>query len=152
MTSTEQLAMHVRELHFGTNWAWSNLKDTLKDVTWKQATTKVESFNTIATLVFHINYYFDLIIKVLEGGPLDGSDKYSFDLPPIQSQKDWNSLLKKVWSDAERFAELVENLPEDKLWETMADEKYGNYYRNIMGVIEHSHYHLGQIELIKKLL
>ncbi len=44
----------------------------------------------------------------------------------------------------------IEQLPESKLWETFSDEKYGNYYRNIHGIIEHIHYHLGQIVLIKK--
>jgi len=43
-------------------------------------------------------------------------------------------------------------LPESKLSETFLDEKYGNYYRNIHGIIEHTHYHLAQIVLIKKLL
>jgi hypothetical protein len=43
-------------------------------------------------------------------------------------------------------------LPESKLAETFSDEKYGNYYRNIHGIIEHTHYHLGQIVLIKKIL
>jgi len=32
------------------------------------------------------------------------------------------------------------------------EEKYGNYYRNFHGIIEHCHYHLGQIVLIKKML
>ena len=31
-------------------------------------------------------------------------------------------------------------------------EKYGNYFRNLTGIIEHLHYHLGQIVLIKKLI
>jgi hypothetical protein len=91
-------------------------------------------------------------LKVLQGGPLEGSDKYSFDHPPIQSQEDWEKLLEKTWSDAEKFAMLVEQLPEQKLWETFGEEKYGNYYRNLHGVIEHNHYHLGQIVLIKKIL
>ena len=43
-------------------------------------------------------------------------------------------------------------LSEIQLWENMSDEKYGNYYRNVHGIIEHSHYHLGQILLVKKLL
>ena len=46
----------------------------------------------------------------------------------------------------------MEQLPETMLWETFADEKYGNYYRNIHGIIEHTHYHLGQIVLIKKIV
>jgi hypothetical protein len=60
--------------------------------------------------------------------------------------------LNETWVDAENFATLVEQLPENKLGETFTDEKYGNYYRNLHGIIEHAHYHLGQIVLIKKLL
>ena len=152
MNLTAQIAKQLRDLHFGGNWTWSNLKDQLADVTWEQATTKVYSFNTIAVLVFHTNYFVDAVLKVLRGGPLDAKDKYSFDHPPIQSQEDWEKMLDKVWTDAETFAALIEQMPESKLWEDFSDNKYGNYYRNIHGIIEHTHYHLGQIVLIKKLL
>ncbi len=40
----------------------------------------------------------------------------------------------------------------EKLFENFVDEKYGNYYRNIDGIIDHSYYHFGQISLIKKLI
>jgi len=152
MNLTAQIAKHFREVHFGGNWTSSNLKDHLADVTWQQATTQVYSINPIATLVYHINYYVSAILKVLRGEPLDAHDKYSFDLPPILSQEDWEKLLDKTWTDAEDFAILVEQLPESKLGENFSDEKYGSYYRNIHGVIEHTHYHLGQIVLIKKIL
>ena len=152
MSLTKQIAKHFREIHFGGNWTSSNLKDHLSDVTWQQATTKVYSFNTIATLVYHINYYVSAVLKVLQGEPLNASDKYSFDHPPILSQEDWENLLNKTRTDAENFASLIELLPESKLWEIFSDEKYGNYYRNIHGIIEHAHYHLGQIVLIKKIL
>ncbi len=152
MNLTAQIAKQLRDLHFGGNWTWSNLKDQLADVTWEQATTKVYSFNTIAVLVFHTNYFVDAVLKVLRGGPLDAKDKYSFDHPPIQSREDWEKMLDKVWTDAETFAALIEQMPESKLWEDFSENKYGNYYRNIHGIIEHTHYHLGQIVLIKKLL
>ncbi len=149
---TAQLAKHFREVHFGVNWTWSNLKAHLSDVTWQQAVTPVQSLNTIAALTYHIHYFVDVALRVLEGGPLEGSDKFSFDHPPIQSPEDWERLLDQTWSDAEKFASLVEQLPEHKLWETFGHEKYGTYYRNIQGIIEHSHYHLGQLVLVKKLL
>lgn len=152
MNLTTQIAKHLRDVHFGGNWTSSNLKENLAGITWQQATTKVYSFNTIATLVFHMNYYVSVVLKVLQGQPLNASDKYSFDLPPIRSQEDWEKLLDKTWTDAENFASLIEQLPESKLWETFNDEKYGNYYRNIHGIIEHIHYHLGQIVLIKKII
>lgn len=83
---------------------------------------------------------------------MNAHDKYSFDHPPILSQQDWEKLLEKTWTDAENFASLIEQLPESKLWEDFSNKKYGNYYRNIHGIIEHIHYHLGQIVLIKKIL
>jgi hypothetical protein len=152
MELTKQIAKHFRDVNFGGNWTWSNLKDNLADITWQQATTKVHSFNTIATLVYHINYYVSEVSKVFRGEPLRAKDKYSFDLPPIQSQEDWEKLLDKTRDDAEKFANLIEQLPEIKLWEDFSNNKYGNYYRNIHGIIEHTHYHLGQIALIKKFL
>lgn len=147
-----QIAKHFRDVHFGGNWTSSNLKEHLADVDWQQATTQVHGFNTIATLVYHTNYYVDAATKVLQGEPLNAKDKYSFDLPPIQSQADWERLLAKTWADAERFAGLIEQLPEQRLWEDFTDKKYGNYYRNLHGIIEHLHYHLGQIVLIKKIV
>ena len=152
MPTPHQIATHFRQLFFGGNWTSVNMKDTLANVDWKQATTQVHSFNTIAALVFHTNYYVDVVIKVLQGEPLNAHDKFSFALPPISSDEDWNKLLDKTWADAETFTALIEQLPESKLWETFMEEKYGNYYRNLHGIIEHSHYHLGQIVLIKKLI
>jgi len=152
MSLTAQIAKHFREIHFGGNWTTSNLKDNLSDVTWQQATTKVDSLNTIAALTYHINYYVSAVLKVLQGEILEAHDKFSFDVPVIQSQQDWEKLLNKVWADAENFANLVEQLPDEKLNEYLADEKYGNYFRNLHGIIEHSHYHLGQIVIIKKMI
>jgi hypothetical protein len=152
MVLTAQIAKHFREIHFGGNWTWSNMKDVLSDVTWEQATTKVHDFNTIVALTYHVNYFVDAALKVLEGKPLDAHDKFSFDHPPVGSAEDWQKLLDKVWADAEKFSVLVEQLPESKLWEDFTDPKYGNYYRNLHGIIEHMHYHLGQIALIKKLV
>jgi len=152
MTLTKQIAKHFREVHFGGNWTWVNLKDTLDGITWQQATTKVHTFNTIAVLLFHTNYYVNAVLQVLQGKPLDSHDKYSFDHPPITSQADWDNMVNKALTEAEQFATLVEQLPEEKLWENIAEEKHGNYYRNIHGIIEHTHYHLGQMVLIKKIL
>lgn len=152
MKATKQLAKHFRDVHFGGNWTFVNLKDSLADVTWQEATTKLHDFNTIATLLFHINYYVNPVLKVLQGEPLIASDKYSFDCPPISSNEDWQKLVQKVLDEAELFAQEIEKLDELKLYDVFSEEKYGNYFRNLLGIIEHSHYHLGQISLIKKLI
>ena len=153
MKPTTQIANRFREVLLNGTWvANTNFKDQLSDVTWEQAIKKVGTFNTLAALTFHIDYYIAGILNVLEGGSLDIRDRYSFDLPPIESQEDWEKLLGKIWSDAEKFASMVEQMPEERLNEVFVDEKYGTYQRNIDGMIEHSYYHLGQVVLIKKMI
>jgi uncharacterized damage-inducible protein DinB len=152
MQLNPQLAKHLREIHFGGNWSASNLKDTLSDISLNEALTKIGNLNSIAALTFHMNYYVAAILKVFEGGPLDAKDKYSFDLPPLRTNEEWEEMLNKSWRDAETLAILIEKMPEEKNIETFVDEKYGNYLRNIIGVIEHLHYHLGQVVFLKKLL
>ncbi len=152
MNSSTQLAKHFKDVFFGGNWTTVNLKESLEGVTWEQATTKVESFNTIAVLTYHIGYFVSAVLKVLEGEPLNAKDKYSFDHPPIQSQEDWEGMVNGILSDAESMSNLIGQLPDSKLSENFTDGKYGSYYRNLFGIVEHTHYHLGQISLIKKLV
>lgn len=152
MSITKQIAKHFREAYFGVNWTWVNLKETLAGVTWQQATTQVYDCNTILALVYHIHFYPRAVMNVLQGGTLDAHDKYAFSHPPIQSQEEWEQFLDNVWKEGEQFAGLVEQLPDSILEEIFTAEKYGNYYRNLDGIIEHTHYHLGQIVIIKKVL
>lgn len=150
---TKQLADRFREILLSGHWVTNtNFKEQLSDITWEKATTKVGSLNTIAALTFHVNYYIAGVLNVLEGGSLDIRDKYSFDLPPLKSQKAWEGLLNIMWSNAEKFADKVEQMTDDKLFDVFVDEKYGTYQRNLEGMIEHCYYHLGQIVLIRKLL
>lgn len=153
MKRTKIIADRFREVILNGTWiANTNFKDQISDLSWQQATTKIGSLNTIAALTFHINYYLAGVLNVLEGGPLDIRDKYSFDLPPITAQEDWDKLRQTMWDHAEKFASLVEAMPDQKLDEVFIDPKYGTYLRNIDGMIEHSYYHLGQVTLIKKMV
>ena len=153
MSRSKQLANRVREVLLNGHWiANTNFKEQIMQVDWMQATRKIGELNTIAHLVFHINYYLGGILQVLDGGALDIRDKYSFDLPPIQSEEEWQQLVKKFLTNAENFAAKVEDMPDHQLDGNFVDPKYGTWLRNIEGVIEHSYYHLGQVSLIRKLI
>ena len=152
MSLTSQIAKHLRDVYFGNNWTAVNMKETLANINWQQATTKLDSLNTIAALVFHINYYVRAVLGVLEGKGLTASDKFSFNLHAINSEDDWQALLSDTFTCAETLASQIARLDETTLSEVFAAPQYGDYYRNLHGVIEHTHYHLGQICLIKKIL
>ncbi len=90
-----------------------------------------------------MHYYIKGIHTIFKGGTLDIKDKYSFDFPPIKSQSDWEAFLTNFWKDAEEFASLIQQMPEESLKEVFTDIKYGTYLRNIDAMMEHSYYHLG---------
>lgn len=151
MNLTFQFAQQFNQMHFGPSLVGTCLKDALEGVNWKQATKKTGDHNSIAQLVFHINYYISAILKVLKGGPLDAHDKFSYDLPPINSEEDWQKLLDKTWKEAEAVTGLLRKMPEKTLSEPMDTGKYGSWFKNLLILLEHSNYHIGQIVLIKKL-
>jgi len=103
-------------------------------------------------LTYHINYYLAGLLNAFENGKLEISDKYSFDLPHINSEADWNKLVTDFLNNSEKFANQIEQMDDSIFDQPFVDEKYGSYLRNIEGVIQHSYYHLGQISLIRKMI
>ncbi|MEL6989034.1 MAG: DinB family protein, partial [Bacteroidota bacterium] len=120
------------------------------DVEFKEATTPYKSLNTIALLTFHINYYMDGVLQVFRGGELTIRDKYSFDMPPLANEQEWLELKDRLIKNAEEFTDYLSKLTDDQIESHFVNEKYGNYNRNMNGMIEHCYYHLGQIAIIKK--
>ena len=152
MSNSEQIAKHLKDVFFGGNWTGVNLKQVLEDVDYEMANRKVESLNTIATLVNHLGYYVGVIDRVLKGGPLEGKDADSFIYDPITSEDQWQKKLEDLWAEVESCVGNIEKLDDGVLSTDFADPKYGSHLRNYMGLIEHTHYHLGQISLLKKII
>ncbi len=147
------IATRVREVLLNGHWiANTNYKEQILSIDWQQAIQKVDSLNTIAALTYHINYYLAGILNAFENGKLEIRDKFSFDISQINSEADWNKLVTDFLDNSEKFANKIEKMNDRIFDQPFIDEKYGNYLRNIEGVIEHSYYHLGQISLIKKMI
>jgi hypothetical protein len=153
MTRNLTIASRLREVLLNGRWiANTNYKEQLLSVNWQQAVKKIDNLNTIAALTYHINYYLIGLLNAFENGKLEISDKYSFDLPKIHSEADWNKLVTDFLYNSEKFANQVEQMDDSIFDKPFVDEKYGSYLRNIEAVIEHSYYHLGQISLIGKMI
>ena len=146
------LAARLREVFLDGKWiANTNFKEQLLAVNKDEAVRKIGSLNSIAELTFHVTYYVKGFLHVMEGGELNMHDKYSFSLPPVLTQNDWEELRNDFLRSTEKFCEKVEKLPESRLDEYFVEEKYGTWQRGLEGVIEHSYYHLGQVSLLRKL-
>lgn len=153
MNRNQYLSNRLREVLLNGKWiANTNFKEQILSINWQVSIVKMDDLNTISALVYHINYYLGGLINVFDGGSLDISDKYSFDVPEILSDLDWNKLVNQFLTNSELFINKIENMEDSKLDQIFVEEKYGTYLRNIEGVIEHSYYHLGQLVILKKLI
>lgn len=152
------IANRLREVLLNGRWiASTNFKDQLAHTSFDDAVLKISGLNSIAELTYHINYYMAGLLKVLNGGPLDLHDQFSFDLQNMNAPEDWRRLVEEFLTNAEAFALAVEKAEEGLLEEGLldqpfVDDRYGTYLRNIERVIEHAYYHLGQVVLIRKMI
>src|SRR6476646_8600004 len=152
MKTTEQIAKHVIEVFEGGNWTDVDMKATLRDVNYRQATTVTKaSYNTIAALVYHISFYNEIVLNRLLGINPVISNANGFDHPPVRDEHDWIRLKERCFQSAHDLAEAVTKFPEEKLGELTVTGHSTNY-KTLHGIVEHAHYHLGQIVLLKKLV
>jgi hypothetical protein len=146
------LAKHIRDLYDGGNWTSVCMSETLRDIPIGQALARSGDAHTIAELLYHIDYYVSTVLGVLEGGPLEAHDRFSFDLKVPADESEWRGQVEQVLHRGHALADAVEGMDPVQLEGDFAEPKYGTWHRNILGVIEHTHYHLGQITLLKRLM
>jgi len=150
---SKELAKRLRGVLLdGKAIAFSNVQEQIKDLSFEQATVKIHALNSLAALTFHLNYYVEGVNQVFEGGELTIRDKYSFDLPPLDQEKDWIHLRDRLLGNAEKFAHHVEQMSDEVLAGPFVKADYGTYQQNIEMMIEHCYYHFGQMVIIKKMI
>ncbi len=151
MKLTDHIAQHITDVHTGDNWTDVNIKDTLQNISLQEAVTVTSSSaNTIAALLYHITFYNGVVLERLKGNIPFISDANGFDVPVLSKEDDWLELQEKNYHSAQSLADAVKQFPEEKLFEPVIPGS-SIAYKTLHGVIEHTHYHLGQIVIIKKL-
>lgn len=152
MKITELIAQHIMEVFEGDNWTDVNMKDTLHDVDYRQAATVTKaSYNTIAALLHHLSFYNEIVSMRLLGINPEIDEINGFNVPTIKNEHDWQQLKDAAFASAANLADAVRKFPEERL-EELTVTGHSTYYKTLHGIAEHTHYHLGQIVLLKKLI
>lgn len=152
MKTTEHIAKHLLDVHEGGNWTEVDIATTLNDVTPEEATAITPaSRNTIASILYHITYYNIVVRKRLDGIETEIPESNGFDVPPIATDEDWMQLKQYNLTSAHELAEKMREVDETKLHEPII-EGQSTFYKHMQGCVEHIHYHLGQMVLLKKMI
>lgn len=153
MTITNLIAQHLKEVYEGNNWTDVSIAGVLEGVDWKQAQQQTEaSPNTIASLLHHLYYWNGIIMQRIKGETPVIPEENGYDVPFLNNEEEWSALKEKTHHSFTELAAVIKNFPEEKLANNYAPSIPSTYYRNFQGIIEHAHYHLGQIFILKNLI
>jgi hypothetical protein len=148
----DTIAQHVLDVHSGNNWTEVDLAQTLHDVTLAEAVTLTPaSPNTIAALVRHLVYWNQVMTRRAQGQPTQIPAANGFDGPSLQSESEWQALQATLWQSAQELAAAIRRVPAEQLPEPILPA-YSSTYKNLQGTVEHLHYHLGQLVMLKNLV
>lgn len=152
MKITSLIAQHLLDVHEGNNWTEVSIADTLSDVTKAEAVMLTQaSPNTIAALLHHITFWNRLMIQRMNGIDVKDEDKNGYNVPLLQTEEDWLHEIVDNNISSHELALATDNFDENKLSDPLI-QGGSSAYKNLQGTVEHVHYHLGQIVIIKKLI
>lgn len=147
MKLIQAIAQHFYEVNHGGNWTDAAVKDILQGITWQQATKKNGEANTIALLLFHMDFYNRVVYDRLVGVKRHFEHEESLQCT-ISNEAEWEQLKATYFENVSKIHQAILAFDEDRLFE---ETTRNTPYKNLHGLIEHIHYHLGQIALLKRL-
>lgn len=152
MNIQTQIAQHLLQVTEGDNWTDVNIADIIKDISVEEATHRTEaSPNTIASLIHHLSYWNRIMIQRINGIKPDIPESNGFDVPHLRTDQDWGNLKADYFASVQELADAILKVDEARLEQPIV-EGYSSVYKNLQGTVEHVHYHLGQIVILKKLV
>ena len=135
----------------GSPWHGPSLMGNLDGITAAQAVQKpIPNGHCVWELVQHVTAWVNVAINTIDG------QQYAI-LPveqdwPAMSGTDegaWQAAVGILDSSMEALIAAVGEIEDEKLWDNLPGMEF-NMYWLLMGVVQHSAYHAGQIGLLKK--
>ncbi|WP_018627359.1 DinB family protein [Niabella aurantiaca] len=151
MKKTEIIAQHLMDVHQGNNWTDVAIAGTIADIDSREAFAPVPfSQNTIGTLLNHIAYWNRVVAERGRGIKPVIAAHNGFEISEPAPEL-WEEIKTTLFRSAQELSDVIRGFDEAKLEAPVLPE-HSSAYKNFQGQVEHVHYHLGQIVIIKKYL
>ena len=152
MKETERIASLMQSLYNGSPWIDVNLRDSLSGITAAEAARKLSpQMNSIWEILHHLIKWRQNVLKRIQGKVMTTPSHNYFEPVSDQSEKAWQKSLQLLEKSQHEWIWLLSNFSSAD-FKTIYPVNRLNYYEHIHGIIQHDAYHLGQINLLKKLI
>lgn len=152
MNIAELIAEHLLDVYAGQNWTEVNLQFTLGDISYEEASQLTPaSANTIAGLLHHLNFWNQVMTDRIRGIRAAIPESNGFENTPLEDVEQWQSLQIACFKSGKALAEVIRKLTAEELQQPILPG-YPTAYKSLQGCVEHVHYHVGQIVILKQLI
>lgn len=151
MSEIETIVELLQNSYNGSPWHGPSLVGNLDGITAEQAARKaIPNAHSVWEIVQHVTAWINEVIKTLDGEQYEVLTPEQ-DWPAIASGDDaaWESALSILDSSHEALCGAAGEMQDDKLWEKVEGQDF-DYYWMLLGVVQHSVYHAGQVGLLRK--
>ncbi|MTI86876.1 MAG: DinB family protein [Balneolaceae bacterium] len=121
-----------------------------KAAAWKPAPER----NSIWELVLHMAYWKYSVIRHLNPEYPKGFERSPANFPEVPAHyalKDWKADKMLLKEKQKVLVQEIKNFPSEKLDDICPTKKKWTYAQLIVGIAAHDTYHIGQIQILKKL-
>lgn len=119
------------------------------EAAWKPAPDR----HSIWELALHIAYWNYSVRRYLDSEAKKGFGRSPANWPVIDnpSEKQWKEDKQFIKSEHEKLVEAIKAFPEEQVDKKSESKKEWTYRQLLDGVAAHNTYHIGQIQLMKRL-
>ena len=141
----------IKSCYNGPAWHGPAVMETLKKMDLKVIGKRINGSHNIIELVNHMASWKLFIIKKLEGdAEFDVVGPINFTTIDQPTETDWKAALKRMQDIHDTLMEKLKHTEDSVLVEGVPGRSY-NFFFLLTGLVNHSLYHLGQIQLLMKL-
>jgi uncharacterized damage-inducible protein DinB len=151
MKESQRIASLFSNLYNGEPWIDVTLMDTLQNISYQKAAEKYKNCNSIWEIVNHIIAWRENVLQRVQGKVINTPNHNYFEPVVDISEKSWENTLSKLEQSQQQWLLFLSNYDEAE-FDTIYPNNNLNYYEHIHGIIQHDAYHLGQINILTKLI
>jgi len=147
MRTTELLLDELNRVFGGNAWHGPALRNLLDGVSEKQAAARpLPNAHSILELVVHVGTWMDVVARRLVGNVVDSTTVPDWS---DVTKRSWRGVIEELERAQSRLCDAVARMSTDDLQSPVPGKQISKH-EEILGVLNHTVYHAGQISLLKK--
>jgi len=147
MRTTELLLDELNRVFGGNAWHGPALRNLLDGVSEKQAMARpLTNGHSILELVVHVGTWMDVVARRLTGNVVDSTTVPDWS---DVTKRSWRGVIEELERAQSRLCDAVARMSTDDLQSPVPGKQLSKH-EEILGILNHTVYHSGQIALLKK--